>query len=171
MEVPRLGVESELPVLPCATATAKQKLSLICSLHHSSWRRRILNPLSEARDQTRILMDTIRVCFCCAMTGTPSHYFLYPSRNISLFSPQDFFFFYSLFYFSDLTKFPKISPVTSSWDVMVPIRLSELISWRSLALITVSSTFLTATWSWLSHLRTATWVLSLCPLLSTAPPH
>ena len=30
-------------------------------LHHSSWQCRILSPLSEARDRTCILMDTIRV--------------------------------------------------------------------------------------------------------------
>ena len=31
-------------------------LSHICDLHHSSQQRRILNPLSEARDRTRNLM-------------------------------------------------------------------------------------------------------------------
>ena len=31
-------------------------------LHHSSQQRQILNPLSKARDRTRILMDTSRVC-------------------------------------------------------------------------------------------------------------
>ena len=30
-------------------------------LHHSSQQHRILNPLSEARDLTHILMDTSRV--------------------------------------------------------------------------------------------------------------
>ena len=37
-------------------------------LHHSS--RQILNPLSETRDQTRILMDTSQIHFCWAATGT-----------------------------------------------------------------------------------------------------
>ena len=27
-------------------------------LHHSSWQRQILNPLSEARDRTHVLMGT-----------------------------------------------------------------------------------------------------------------
>ena len=36
-------------------------LSRICDLHQSSQQRRILNPLSEARDQTCVLMDTIPV--------------------------------------------------------------------------------------------------------------
>ena len=56
MEVPRQGVESELQ-LP-ATATATWDPRLICDLHHSSQQCWILNPLSEARDQTSILMDT-----------------------------------------------------------------------------------------------------------------
>ena len=32
--------------------------SHVCDLYHNSRQRRILNPLSEARDQTYILMDT-----------------------------------------------------------------------------------------------------------------
>ena len=30
-----------------------------------------LDPLSEARDWTHVLMDTSQVCFCCATRGTP----------------------------------------------------------------------------------------------------
>ena len=33
-------------------------LSRVCDLHHSSQQRQILNPLSKARGQTLILMDT-----------------------------------------------------------------------------------------------------------------
>ena len=40
------------------TAIATQDPSCTCDLHHSSWQRRILNPLSKARDGTRVLMDT-----------------------------------------------------------------------------------------------------------------
>ena len=58
MKVPRLGVKSELQLPAQVTATATLDLSHICDLHHSSWQRQILNPLSEARDQTRIHMDT-----------------------------------------------------------------------------------------------------------------
>ena len=36
MEVPRLGVESELQLPVCATATATQCPSHVCDLHHSS---------------------------------------------------------------------------------------------------------------------------------------
>ena len=44
MEVPRLGVESELQLLAFATATATQDPSCICSLHHISQQCQILNP-------------------------------------------------------------------------------------------------------------------------------
>ena len=37
MEVPRLGVESELQLPAYTTATAKWDLSSMCNLHHSSW--------------------------------------------------------------------------------------------------------------------------------------
>ena len=51
------------PVAP-VYATATQDPSRICALHHSSWPCRILNPLSGAKDQTHILMDTSPVCYC-----------------------------------------------------------------------------------------------------------
>ena len=54
MEIPRLGVELELQ-LPAYT-TAGQDPSHICKLHHSSLQCWILNPLSEARDQTYDVM-------------------------------------------------------------------------------------------------------------------
>ena len=61
MEVPRLGVESELQLLAYTTATAMPDPSHVWDLHHSSWQRRILNPLSEAGDQTSVLMDASQV--------------------------------------------------------------------------------------------------------------
>ena len=66
MEVPRLGVKSELqlPVYTTDTATAMRDPSHICDLHHSSCQHQILNPLSEARDQTQMLLDTSWVHFC-----------------------------------------------------------------------------------------------------------
>ena len=33
--------------------------SHICKLHHSSWQRPILNPLSQARDRTHVLTETM----------------------------------------------------------------------------------------------------------------
>ena len=52
MEVPRLGIESELQLPAYITAAAMQDPNRIFNLHHSSWHRQILKPLSEARDQT-----------------------------------------------------------------------------------------------------------------------
>ena len=72
MEVPRLGVELELERPAYTTATAMQELSRVCDLHHSSWQCQILNPLSEARDQTRSLTVPSRIRFRCAMRGTPN---------------------------------------------------------------------------------------------------
>ena len=48
MEVPRLGVKSELQLVAYATAIAMPDPSHICNLHHSSWQRRLLNPPSKA---------------------------------------------------------------------------------------------------------------------------
>jgi len=50
MELPRLGVQSELQLLAYTTAAATPDPSRIFNLHHSSWQHWILNPLSEARD-------------------------------------------------------------------------------------------------------------------------
>ena len=58
LEVPRLGVELELQLPPCALAIATWDLSRICDLHPSSWHRWTLNPLSEAGDPTHMVMDT-----------------------------------------------------------------------------------------------------------------
>ena len=63
MEVPRLGVKSELQLPAYTTATATRDPSRICNLHHNSWQHQIFNPLSEARDQTRVLMATSWVCY------------------------------------------------------------------------------------------------------------
>ena len=54
MEVPRLGVEAELQLLAYTSI-------VVCDLYHSSQQRWILNPLSEAGNQTRVLMDASRV--------------------------------------------------------------------------------------------------------------
>ena len=63
------------------TATAMQDLSRICNLHHSSQQCQILNPLSEARDRTSVLMDTSWIRYCCTTVGTPP-------------PPSSFFFFF-----------------------------------------------------------------------------
>ena len=70
MEVPRLGVESELHLLVYATATAMQDPSCVWNLYHSSQQ----HPLSKARDQTRILMDAIWLHFHYTTMGTPTQF-------------------------------------------------------------------------------------------------
>ena len=74
-ESPSLGVESELQLLAYSTATAMPDPSHVCDLHHSSGQCRPPNPLSKARDQTRNLTDTSRICFYCATTGIPRCWF------------------------------------------------------------------------------------------------
>ena len=61
MEVPRPGVESELqlPAYPTAIATATTK-----SEPRLQPIPKLLNPMSKARDQSCILMDTSWVCYC-----------------------------------------------------------------------------------------------------------
>ena len=68
MEVPRLEVELELQLPAYITAMAMPDPSLVCYLHHNSWQRQILNPLSSARDGTFILSG---IHFLCATVGTP----------------------------------------------------------------------------------------------------
>ena len=73
VEVPKLGVQIRTTDAdPChshshGNAGSKSRLWPI----HSSWQHLILDPLSEARDQTCILMDTSLVSFHCTTTGTP----------------------------------------------------------------------------------------------------
>ena len=74
MEVPRLGVHSELQPPAYTTATATPDPSLVYNLHHSSQQCQVLN-LSEARDRTLNLMVPSRIPFHCAMTGTPACFF------------------------------------------------------------------------------------------------
>ena len=72
MEVPRLEVKSELQLPAYVTAIATLDPSCVCEPHHSSRQRQTLNPLSEARGQTHILMETSWVHLCRATTGTPN---------------------------------------------------------------------------------------------------
>jgi len=77
VEVPRLGVESELQLPAYTRATATQDPSRVCNLHHSSQQRWIHNPLSKPRDGTRNLMVPGRTHFCCTTTGTPPRQILF----------------------------------------------------------------------------------------------
>ena len=65
MEVTRLGAESELQLLTYTTAMATLDWSRICGICHNFQQLWILCPLSEARDQTRITMDTSRDLITC----------------------------------------------------------------------------------------------------------
>ena len=57
MEVPGLRVKSELQLLASTTAMATPDPSCICDPHHSLWQHWIFNPLREAGDHTRILVE------------------------------------------------------------------------------------------------------------------
>ena len=70
MQVPMPGIKSELQLLAYTTATAMPDPIHICSLYLSSQQQWILNPLSEARDWTCVLMETSQVHYHWATTGT-----------------------------------------------------------------------------------------------------
>ena len=57
----RAELEPQLLAYTKATATAMPDLTPICDPCHSLQQRQILNPLSEAGDQTQTLMDTGQV--------------------------------------------------------------------------------------------------------------
>ena len=61
VDVPSLGVKLELQLSVYTTATAMWDLSCFYDLHNNSQQQWILNPLSGARDQTRVLMDISQV--------------------------------------------------------------------------------------------------------------
>ena len=84
MEVSGLGVKLELRLLAYTTATAKQDLSHICNLYHSSWQQQILNPLSEARDRNRNLLVTSQDSFLLRRNGNSLKLF-YESKLALLF--------------------------------------------------------------------------------------
>ena len=63
MEIPWLGVESDLQLPAYATDTAMPDPSRIWDLHCSSGQHQVLNPVSKARDQTQILRDINQVKF------------------------------------------------------------------------------------------------------------
>ena len=72
MEVPRLGVQSELQLPASTTDTATWDPSHLCNPKHSSQQHWILSLLSETRDPTRILLVTIWAHYHLAKTRTPA---------------------------------------------------------------------------------------------------
>ena len=77
----QLGIKLELQLPAYATAAATPDLSRVCDLHCSSWQCQILNPLSEVRDRTHVLMDTGCVCNPLSHKGNA----IFSSFLISLF--------------------------------------------------------------------------------------
>ena len=59
VEVPGLGVKSELQLQAYATAAATSDSSHFCHLRRSLGQCQILNLPSKVKDQTHILMDTM----------------------------------------------------------------------------------------------------------------
>ena len=96
MEVPQPGVEAELQLPAYTTATATLDLSHICDLLGSLWQHRILNPLSEARDRTRIFMETFILNplshsknFCrCLLNKDGTQYGRWWRTNLSSLGPK-----------------------------------------------------------------------------------
>ena len=66
-----LGVKSELQLPVYTTAAAMPDPSLVCSVPCSSQQCQILNPLSEARNPIRTLMDSSQVLNLLTTTGSP----------------------------------------------------------------------------------------------------
>ena len=94
------------------TARAMQDPSCLCDLHHRSWQWRILNPLSEARDWTR--MVTSLVCYHWVTMGTPSLILLWVAiwlsniiywRNYLFLSVYSYFLCHRLIYHASVGLF------------------------------------------------------------------
>ena len=58
-EVPRLEVKIRAAAASLHHSYSHTDPSHVCDLHHSSQQHWVFNPLSEARDRTHILVDTI----------------------------------------------------------------------------------------------------------------
>ena len=71
-------------------AAAMQDPSHVCNVHHNSWQHWIPDPQSEARDQSRILMDTSWIRFRCTTMGTPYHFNNKICVNLDIFSTFQF---------------------------------------------------------------------------------
>ena len=112
MEVSGLGVESELQLLAYVTATATECPSYICNLHTTAHHNTgSFNPRSEARDQTRILMDTSWVRYRWTTRGSPP-------RVIWIF--QAFYLWYMGIYF----YFTHEEIVIEKWNGLLKMTLT-----------------------------------------------
>ena len=79
MEVPRLGVNLELQLPAYTTATAMWDPATYAAYTTAQGNAGSLNPLSEARDGSCILMDTSWIHFRCTTEGTPQFVFMFVS--------------------------------------------------------------------------------------------
>ena len=72
MEVPKLGVESELRLCQPVPRPVQLRIQAASVTYTTTHRNAgSFSPLSKARDHTHILMDISQVCYCWATTGTP----------------------------------------------------------------------------------------------------
>ena len=71
IEIPRIGVQSELLLAGYTRAAEMPEPSCVCNLCQSSWQLLIPNPLSKATDQTCKLMVPSQICFHCTTMGIP----------------------------------------------------------------------------------------------------
>ena len=88
---PRLGVELQLQPPACAATTPTWDPSPVFNPHHSSQQCRILNPLSEARDRTLVLMDPSRVRYHWATPELPQLPYSFLSRSSPLYGHTTFY--------------------------------------------------------------------------------
>ena len=84
-------------LLVCIATSAIPDPSCFCNLHSSLRQCQILNPLSEARNQTHILTHYVRFLTHCATMGTPFILFYFILFYFILF--YFILFFFILFYF------------------------------------------------------------------------
>ena len=84
MEVPRIGIESELQLPVYAIVTATRDPSCVCDLYYSLQQHRILNPLSDAQDGTHSLIDSSLVCNPLSHKGNSLFVFFIPHFKESL---------------------------------------------------------------------------------------
>ena len=79
MEVPRLGVESELQLLVYATATATWDPSCVCNLYHTTRQRRIPNHLARPGIETAASWISVRFVSIAPQRELPRHFSCYAS--------------------------------------------------------------------------------------------
>ena len=85
MEVPRLGVESELLPPAYARATATPDQSHVCDLHHSSQQCRILTPLRRPGVEPTTSWFLVEFISAAPPPGTPQLSILYVHTTNLLF--------------------------------------------------------------------------------------